>query len=79
MQKQKFHRSLFSIYSKLMTSYRTLFKLELTQNEKEDCTFITAFYPEWLNLKQELKPTVDKIITSWTTPSEAEEELSYLG
>lgn len=70
---------LFTIYSKLMTAYRTLFKLELQQNEKEDCNFITTFYPEWLQLKQELQPHVDKLIMSWTTPTDTEEKLSYLG
>lgn len=72
-------KSLYGLYKILMANQRKCIELFLTNTEKDNAEFISSFYKEWQNIKEQLLRFVVRIRESWKDESEIKEDLGYLG
>lgn len=69
---------IYDIFKRLMVLDRESIKASLG-DEKEEAEFVKLSFEEWIKVKQDLRPIVAKIRTTWDKDSDVREDLGYLG
>lgn len=69
---------IYNIYKKLMIIDRDSVIASLG-GEKENADFIKELLEDWLKLKEDIKPIIEKIRSTWKKETDIKEELGYLG
>lgn len=72
-------KNAYFLYKKLMIRSIDFLSLSLTSNEKAHAEFIKNKFNEWENIKEDLKPLLEKMKKSWEIETDIKEDLQYLG
>ena len=70
---------IYSLYKRLMKLNREAIETYLTQNEKNEASYIIDAFNKWLEIKKELLGYVVIMKESWDKETGMEEDLGYLG
>ncbi len=70
---------MYKLFKKLMKNHREAAISFLENNEKKQADFLNKFINEWVKIKKELIPCLDKMKESWEKESSIEEDVGYLG
>ncbi len=68
-----------ALYSRLMILNRSSIEVTLNSSENEQAAFVSNTFNEWKTLKNELLKLVKKMKGVWTSETEADEDVGYMG
>ena len=72
-------KQMYGLYTRLMNFNRHSIEVFLENNPKVHADFISRFFNEWKELKQELLGYVRKMRASWKDEIDVKEDVGYLG
>ncbi|MBD3310505.1 hypothetical protein GF351_04755 [Candidatus Woesearchaeota archaeon] len=70
---------IFNIYKNIMIIIRSAQIISLERDENKEAKFINSVFQNWMRIKKELMPYLEKLEKSWEKESEMDETIGYLG